>query len=125
MTQVNKKISSNQVDQTAYLFGIDSDPKALAIDPATIRLVGGSLQGFISGLASGTSQYFSTSFTSSEGEEIVDEGLANLLPKLEDISIKSMVLDYSTTPVSVKLILRIKNSTGYPVKGISGRVPKK
>jgi hypothetical protein len=36
-----------------------------------------------------------------------------------------MVLDYSTNPVSVKLVLRIKNSTGYPVVGISGRVPKK
>lgn len=123
--QIQKKISSSQVDQTAYLFGVNGDPKALAIDPSAVRLVSGALTGVRSSLSSGTSQYFSASFIGSEGEEIVDEVLAKLLPKPEDISIKSMTLDYTTKPVSVKLVLRIKNSTGYPVKGISGRVPKK
>ena len=55
----------------------------------------------------------------------MEASISGLIPKLEDITIKSMVLDYSTNPVSVKLVLRIKNSTGYPVVGIAGRVPKK
>lgn len=120
----DKKTSSNQVDQAPTMFGFEGDPKTYGIDPANIRIVT-STKNLIAGGVSSASSIFSTSFVGA-GEEInVDESIANLLPKLEDISIKSMVLDYSTNPVSVKLILKIKNSTGYPVKGISGRIPKK
>lgn len=124
MAAINNKKSSSQIDQVSYLFGVNTDPKALAIDPSAIRLVSGAIQGIQTGIDSGTLQYFSSGFTVA-GEEVVDETIANLIPKLEDISIKSMSLDYTTTPVSVKLVLRIKNSTGYPVAGIAGRVPKK
>ena len=120
-----KKLSSNQIDQSPLLFGYEGDPKAFVIDPSAIRLKKGSVDA-ITGVLSSGSAVFSTGFTvAGEEEGSVDESIANLLPKLEDISIKSMVLDYSTNPVSVKLILKIKNSTGYTVKGISGRVPKK
>lgn len=124
MSAVNSKKSSNQIDQAAPLFGVDTDPKALAIDPSAIRLVSGTIKGTATSIGSGTARYFSTEFKS-EAEEFEESSISNLIPKLEDISIKSMVLDYTTKPVSVKLILRIKNSTGYPVVGISGRVPKK
>lgn len=124
MSAIGSKKSSNQIDQAPYLFGVSSDPKALTIDPSAIRLVTGSIKSVSATIGSGTSQFFSSEF-SVEGEEEPEESIANLLPKLEDISIKSMVLDYTTTPVSVKLILRVKNSTGYTVKGISGRVPNK
>lgn len=122
-TTDNKK-SSNQIDQSPVMFGYDTDPKTAGIDQSAIRLVGGAAQFLTNRLSSG-SVVFSTGF-SVEAEELeAQASIASLLPKLEDISIKSMVLDYSTNPVSVKLILRIKNSTGYPIKGISGRVPRK
>jgi hypothetical protein len=121
----DKKVSSNQVDQSPSMFGFVGDAKSLAIDPASIRLVAATKGPIVGALSSGSTT-FSTGFIVGASEETnVDESIAALLPKLEDISIKSMVLDYSTNPVSVKLILKIKNSTGYPVKGISGRIPKK
>lgn len=118
------KKSSNQIDQSPVMFGYDTDPKAAVIDQSAIRLVGGTAQFLTSRLSSG-STVFSTGFSVEAQEIEANASISNLLPKLEDIAIKSMVLDYSTNPVSVKLILRIKNSTGYPIKGISGRVPKK
>jgi len=124
MSSVKYKKSSNQIDQAASLFGVDTDPKALAIDPSAIRIVSGTLKGTATAIGSGTSQFFSGQFTT-EAQEFSEDSISKLVPKLEDITIKSMVLDYTTKPVSVKLILRIKNSTGYPVIGISGRVPKK
>lgn len=124
MASIESKKSSNQIDQSPYLFGLDTDAKALSVDKSVIRLVSGTTSNLITGLSSGSGQFFSTNFVVA-GEEAVDNSIAHLIPKLEDIMIKSMVLDYSTNPVSVKLILRIKNSTGYPVAGISGRVPKK
>lgn len=124
MSSVKYKKSSNQIDQAASLFGIDTDPKAYAIDPAAIRIVGGLLKGATTAIGSGTQSFFSGEFVT-EAEELVEESIANLLPKLEDITIKSLGLDYTTNPVSVKLVLQIKNSTGYPVVGISGRVPNK
>ena len=124
MASIESKKSSNQIDQSPYLFGLDTDAKALSLDKSVIRLVSGTPSNLITGLSSGSGQFFSTNFVVA-AEETTDNSIAYLIPKLEDIAIKSMVLDYSTNPVSVKLILRIKNSTGYPVAGISGRVPKK
>ena len=124
MASIESKKSSNQIDQSPYLFGLDTDAKALSLDKTVIRLVSGTPSSLITGLSSGSGQFFSTNFVV-PAEEVTDNSIAYLIPKLEDITIKSMVLDYSTNPVSVKLILRIKNSTGYPVAGISGRVPKK
>jgi|LauGreDrversion4_2_1035121.scaffolds.fasta_scaffold459393_1 hypothetical protein len=124
MASIESKKSSNQIDQSPYLFGLDTDAKALSLDKSVIRLVSGTANNLITGLSSGSGQFFSTNFTVT-GEEETENSIAYLIPKLEDITIKSMVLDYSTNPVSVKLILRVKNSTGYPVAGISGRVPKK
>jgi hypothetical protein len=124
MASIESKKSSNQIDQSPYLFGLDTDAKALSLDKSVIRLVSGTPSSLITGLSSGSGQFFSTNFVV-PAEEVTDNSIAYLIPKLEDITIKSMVLDYSTNPVSVKLILRIKNSTGYPVAGISGRVPKK
>lgn len=124
MASIESKKSSNQIDQSPYLFGLDTDAKALSLDKSVIRLVSGTTNNLITGLSSGSGQFFSTNFVVAAEEE-TDNSIAYLIPKLEDITIKSMVLDYSTNPVSVKLILRIKNSTGYPVAGISGRVPKK
>lgn len=124
MASIKSKKSSNQIDQAPYLFGLETDAKALSIDRSAIRIVSGASGNLIVGLSSGSGQSFSSAFTVGAEEEI-EGSIAHLIPKLEDITIKSMILDYSTNPVSVKLVLRIKNSTGYPVAGISGRIPKK
>jgi hypothetical protein len=124
MASIESKKSSSQIDQSPYLFGFETDAKALSVDKSAIRLVSGTLQNLRTSLSSGSNQFFSTGFVVGAEEE-VEGSISYLIPKLEDIAIKSMVLDYSTNPVSVKLVLRIKNSTGYPVVGISGRVPKK
>lgn len=124
MKTTDSKKSSNQIDQSPVMFGYQNDPKTYAIDKSAIRIVGGASDFLVSKISSGFG-IFSTGFIVEAEEGSEDGSISNLIPKLEDIKIKSMVLDYSTNPVSVKLILRIKNSTGYTVKGISGRVPKK
>jgi len=128
----NSKISSNQVDQNAPIFMLEDDPRILTMDPNKIRIVSGksSNLGVISvggnPLDAGSGIVITPNPDGSTPGGVLPGSpgeIASLLPKLEDISIKSEVLDYSTNPPTVKLTLRIKNTTGYPVAGINVRMP--
>lgn len=49
-------------------------------------------------------------------------GLGNLIPQLGDISILSQTVNYSTTPPTVDVIFRVKNSTNSIIKGMKALV---
>lgn len=115
-----KKISKNQIDKNPPLYGIPGDSKILEIDPAEIRIAGYNIKSSLS-LGFNPGQF--DDGYDDNGSIFTDPTLANLLPKIEDISIYSEEIDYSTTPATVKLTLKIKNSTGYSIKGIKGRRP--
>lgn len=112
-----KKISKNQIDKNPTLFGVPGDPKVLDIDPTEIRFMNvTSPNNFALGYGAG--------WGDDPGDGIGDPpSLAKLLPQLSDISIYQETIDNSTTPATVKLVLRIRNSTGYNVLGIRGRRP--
>ena len=50
------------------------------------------------------------------------QALSLLTPQLGDISIVSQTLNYTTTPPTVDVVIKIKNSTNSSVKGINARI---
>jgi hypothetical protein len=73
----------------------------------------GGYSNYTSGNTSGT-------VTSFDGGDL---GALNILmPQLGDISIVSQSINYSTTPPTVDVVIKIKNSTKQAVKGISARL---
>lgn len=50
------------------------------------------------------------------------EALSSLSPQLGDISIVSQTINYSTTPPTVDVVIKVKNSTNAIVKGINARI---
>jgi len=50
------------------------------------------------------------------------EALSTLTPQLGDISIASQTVNYSTTPPTVDVVIKVKNSTNNVVKGINARI---
>jgi hypothetical protein len=45
-----------------------------------------------------------------------------LTPQIGDISIVSRTINYSTTPPTVDVVIKVKNSTNAVVKGINARI---
>lgn len=112
------KISRNEVDRSPSLYANPADPRSYTIDPAELRY--GSIvirpQFSFGGIVGGNG-----------GEDDPGDGDTNIskyLPQLGDISIVSEELDYSTSPVTIKLKLKIIDRTGAVITGIKGRVPK-
>ena len=50
------------------------------------------------------------------------EALSKLTPQLGDMSIVSQTVNYATTPPTVDVIIKVKNSTDNVVKGINARI---
>jgi hypothetical protein len=50
------------------------------------------------------------------------QALSLLTPQLGDIKIVSQTVNYSTTPPTVDVVIKVKNSTNNIVKGINARV---
>jgi hypothetical protein len=50
------------------------------------------------------------------------EALSKLTPQLGDISIVSQTVNYATTPPTVDVVIKVKNSTNNIVKGINARI---
>jgi hypothetical protein len=50
------------------------------------------------------------------------QALSLLTPQLGDITIVSQTINYSTTPPTVDVVIKVKNSTNAVVKGINARV---
>lgn len=112
------KISRNEVDKNPPLFANPADPKTFTIDPSELRysnLISKNPFAF-SGMPGG----------SDDGDDSGDgdTNISRYLPQIGDISIISEELDYSTSPATIKLKLKVVDRTGAVVKGIKGRVPK-
>lgn len=126
------KVSTGKIDKAAPLAANEGSPYLEDIDQSGIRFFNGNL--------SGTPQYLLGGFAGSSagdpysfsGEGVFDpEATAAaatdpskltslLIPQLGDISIKSQEVDWTTTPPTVKVVLRVKNSTGKDVIGLKG-----
>ena len=99
-----------------------SDPRAKLISPAYLRETeikqsASSTKGTASTEAAG-SIYFPPdvgTFTP------VPSDVQGLLPRLGDIVFIEEVVDTSVFPYVINLTFKIKNSTGYPIKGLQGR----
>ena len=117
MAKEKIKISKNQVDKNPPLFANPADPRSLTIDPSELKysnLI--SREMFAFGQMPGASLI-------EDPEDPERPGIEKYIPQLGDISIVSEEFDYTTTPVTIKLKLKIVDSTGATVKGIRGRIP--
>ena len=68
----------------------------------------------------------STSGVVKQGEAVVVatdfQAISLLTPQLGDVKIISQTVNYSTTPPTVDVVIKIKNSTNNTVKGINARI---
>ena len=126
-----EKISSGKIDSASPLYAFEGSGIISEIDPSILRIVRGATINapyYLVGGASGGSGNAIPEPEDPSGEDpvtpVVGE-LAKLFPQPGDISIKSQVIDYTQDPPTVTVTLRVKNSTGYDVVGILGRVPRK
>lgn len=98
------------------------------LDERDVRIVGAdNKKTFVTALG-GYSNYTSGNTSGAvEGKQTNIPGpgfqeLSKLTPQLGDISIVSQKVNYSTTPPTVDVIIKVKNSTDTVVKGINARV---
>lgn len=94
------------------------------LDERDVRVVGADTKKTfltsLGGYSNYTSGNTSGTVTSFDG---IDLGELNILmPQLGDMSVVSQSINYSTTPPTVDVVIKIKNSTKQTVKGISARL---
>ena len=130
-----EKISTGKVDEAAPLAANEGSPFIADIDPSKIRVFTGTIAGTPEYLLGGFAGSSSGNPYSIGGEGTLDKEATDaaraayvdpaqvrslLTPQLGDISIKSQEVDWTTTPPTVKVVLRVKNSTGREVVGLKG-----
>lgn len=97
------------------------------LDERDVRVVGADTKkSFLTSLG-GYSNY--TSGNTSGTVEGADPGfdvrlkeVSLLTPQIGDVTIVSRTINYSTTPPTVDVLIKVKNSTNAAVKGINARV---
>lgn len=125
---MTKKISSTQIDKNDVLFLLPGDKALKDADLTYVRVIDGSVTDEFK------NQYgYSTAFGDGGGgggEVVVPpvtpgipSDIANLIPQLGDISIKSQTINYNTNPPTVTVVLKVKNSTGKTIVGMRGKKP--
>jgi len=98
------------------------------LDERDVRVVGADTKKTFLTSLGGYSNYTSGSTSGVvKAEEAVlvkgdFEALSKLTPQLGDMSIVSQTVNYSTTPPTVDVIIKVKNSTDNIVKGINARI---
>lgn len=136
------KISTGKIDKAAPLAAYEGATVLLDADPLGIRVFTSGTQNVAGAylVAGGTTTSDPLAIYKVAGSldddkkaevealnantrELYNE-IASLLPQLSDMSIKSQEIDYTTTPPTVKVVVRIKNSTGKEVIGLKGLVSK-
>ena len=94
------------------------------LDERDVRVVGAdSKNAFLTslgGYSNYTSGNTSGTVTSFDGRDLGELNI--LMPQLGDMSVVSQSINYSTTPPTVDVVIKIKNSTKQTVKGISARL---
>jgi len=98
------------------------------LDERDVRVVGADTKKTFLTTMGGYTNYTSGN---TAGAVVVDEtprvetdfqALSLLTPQLGDISIVSQTINYSTTPPTVDVVIKVKNSTNNIVKGINARI---
>jgi hypothetical protein len=96
----------------------DRDVRVVAADTKKTLLTSlGGYTNYTSGNTSGAVTGEQTTITDPDFQ-----ALSLLTPQLGDISIVSQTINYSTTPPTVDVVIKVKNSTNAIVKGINARV---
>ena len=97
------------------------------IDERDVRIVGADTKKTFLTSLGGYSNY--TSGNTSGVVEVVDPGVdvklkqvSLLTPQIGDVTIVSRTINYSTTPPTVDVLIKVKNSTNAVVKGINARI---
>jgi len=97
------------------------------LDERDVRIVGGDVKKTFSTNMGGYSNY-SSGNTSGEvnpfepGADVKAREISLLTPQIGDVVIVSRTINYSTTPPSVDVLVKVKNSTNAVVKGINARI---
>ena len=139
---VAAKISTGKIDKAAPLAAFEGATVLYDADPLGIRVFSGDMQNLTqySLGVSGTTTSDPLAMYAVSGalddakkkevealnantRELYNE-IAGLLPQLSDMSIKSQEIDYTTNPPTVKVVIRVKNSTGKDVISLKGLVSK-
>ena len=98
------------------------------IDERDVRIVGADTKKTFLTSLGGYANYTSgnTSGVVNKEEAVIVgtdfQALSLLTPQLGDIKIVSQTVNYSTTPPTVDVVIKVKNSTNNIVKGINARV---
>jgi hypothetical protein len=98
------------------------------LDERDVRVVGADTKKTLLTSLGGYSNYTSGSTSGAvKAEQAVPiktdfESLSLLTPQLGDMSIISQTVNYSTTPPTVDVVIKVKNSTNNIVKGINARI---
>lgn len=97
------------------------------LDERDVRIVGADTKKTFLTSLGGYSNYTSGSTSGTVG--VVDPGVdvrlkevSLLTPQIGDVTIVSRTINYSTTPPTVDVLIKVKNSTNAVVKGINARV---
>lgn len=129
------KVSTGKIDKAAPLAANEGSPYLADIDPLGLRVFTGTVNDSPQYLLGGFSSSSAGNPYSIGGEGQLDEAAtaaslsayvdpvrisSSLTPQLGDISIKSQEVDWTTTPPTVKVVLKVKNSTGRDVIGLKG-----
>jgi len=117
MAKEKIKISKNEVDKNPPLYVNYGDPRAATIDPNELSYADAvKRRQFLFSQMPGTTE-------PEEPEEPEDPSISKYIPQLSDIFIESEEFDYTTTPVTVRLKLKIFDRTDAVIKGIRVQVP--
>jgi hypothetical protein len=115
----SEKISSNEIDQSPYIYFFEGDPAAAALDPIAIRFIESGIQPKI---ALGSDFGGSYPVPDPDPDPNPGDGTGTMIPSLSDILIKGeQKVDYTTIPPTIYFTIQVKNSTGQAVKGLKIR----
>jgi hypothetical protein len=97
------------------------------LDERDVRIVGADKKKTFLNSLGGYSSYSSGNTsgdvnTFDPGSGVKAREISLLTPQLGDISIVSQTVNYSTTPPTVDVVVKVKNSTNAVVKGINARI---
>jgi hypothetical protein len=118
----SEKISSNEVEQSPYIYFYEGDPLANTLDPLAIRFIESGIQP--------TKIFLGSNFGGSDPGPDPDpdpnpnpgDEIGTMIPSLSDILIKGeQKVDYTTIPPTIYFTIQVKNSTGQAVKGLKIR----
>ena len=116
----SEKISSNEIEQSPYIYFYEGDPLASTLDPLAIRFIESGIEPTKTAL--GSSFGSSGPVLDPDPDPKPGDRTGTMIPSLSDILIKGdQKVDYTTIPPTIYFTIQVKNSTGHIVKGLKIR----